>query len=269
MLRTLKRAGTNFAMALYLVALAQNCLRGQLAEDFRINLQHSNGMCREFRFPAWTSPEQGPSSLTMNLEFLSSPSLGGDLLVRLRSAVIPDLDPRPEEYFQETYRINPRVPRDTVFAEPQVLGTATRLNYLDTPTSTAEWERRVKRANDADRDGFQWNERKMAIRGKDWINSDSRRILISPKESFVALQSVTGKWIGNVQQGPAEYYGGRFYMQIYDLDSAKEVLWVEVLWKDGMSWKFTQNTEWIQDDLLKMSFDFWLKEKVILCKVER
>lgn len=267
-LRTLKRAGTNFAMALCLVALAQNCLRGQLAEDFRINLQHSNGMCREFQFPAWTFPVRGPSTPDVNLEFLSSPSLSGDLLVRMRAASDREREPKPEEYFQETYRINPRAPRDTVFADPQVLGTATRLNYMDMSTAMAEWKKLRKRASEADRDGFRWNGEKMVIRGREWVNSDYRRILVSPEESFVALQSETGKRLGNALQGPADHDGGRFFVQIYDLNSTKEVLWVEVRWKEWMSWHFTGYTEWIQDDLLLMAFDSLLL-KVILCKVER
>jgi len=122
----------------------------------------------------------------------------------------------------------------------------------------------------ADMDAFKWNGQRMPIRGREWTNQSLHRILVSPSKSYVALQSVTGKRYGASEWRSAGIYGGRLYIQIFDLNSGNEIAWVEGRWKkEWESSVFTKFTEWIQDDLLLMSFDDSFREKVFLCKIDK
>lgn len=270
MLQPLNQIGRFLAVLVCLLGVSQECLRGQLPEDFRINLTHTKGMCREFTFPAWSPPEGRVTSLNMFLEFFSDPRLNGDLLVRLRVATVPYLMPRPDEYFLETYRINPKSPRDTVLTDFRQWDKTNSLTYMDLPTWIAEMDRRSKNDKNADSDAFKWNGRRMPIRGHGWTHQPLDRILLSPDNSYVALQSVAGRRYSASEQRSAGIYGGRFYVQIFDLNSANEILWVEGRWKN--KWEssvFTGFTKWIQDDLLLMAFDDFMRQKVFLCKIDK
>ena len=50
MRQMLNQMGCAVAMLICLCGLPQECLRGQRPEDFRIDLKHTKGMCREFSF---------------------------------------------------------------------------------------------------------------------------------------------------------------------------------------------------------------------------
>lgn len=267
--QSLNKLGRMATILLCMFGLPQMPLRGQLPEDFRINLKHANGMCREFTFPSWTPPEGRVASLNMFLEFYSDPGLNGDLLVRMRAAVVPYRTPKPEQYFLETYLIDPQSPRNTALTDFRSWDKARSLTYMDLPTWMAEESRRSENDKNADPDAFTWKGRRSPIRGREWTGQPTDRILVSPDSSYVALQSVTAKWSRASQYRSGGFYGGKFFIQIYDLTSGEEVLWVEGRWKKWASATFTSNTEWIQDDLLVMAFDNFLKEKVFLCKIEK
>ena len=204
------------------------------------------------------------------IQFYSGPGLNGDLLVRMRAAVVYDRTPKPEEYFLETYRINPRLPSHTALTDFRSWDKAQSLTYKDFPKWDAEMDRRSENDKNSNPDAFRWMGRRMPIRGREWTNQPLHRILVSPGKSYVALQSVTGRRYNASRWRSAGIYGGRFYIQIFDLESGSEISWVEGRWKnDWETSVFTGNTEWVQDDLLLMAFDHFMKQKVILCKIEK
>lgn len=270
MRQMLNQMGCAVTMLICLCGLPQECLRGQRPEDFRIDLKHTKGMCREFSFPAWSLHEDALFSPNMRLEFFVHPNLNGDLLVRLRTAAVHYRTPKPEEYFLETYRINPKLPKLTALTDFCSWDKAQSLTYMDLPADMAEMGRRSKNDKQAEPDAFNWNGRRMPIRGREWTNQPLHRILVSPGKSYVALQSVTGKRYNASRWRSAGIYGGKFYIQIFNLESGREVSWVEGRWKnDWETSVFTGNTEWIQDDLLLLAFDHYMTQKVFLCKIEK
>lgn len=269
MLQPLNQIGRFLTVLACLFGTPHEGLRAQLPEHFRISLKHAEGMCREFTFPSWTTHEDVLFSPNVRLQFYSDPRLNGDLLVRLRTAAMQDRTPKTEEYFLETYRINLKSPRETVLTDFRPWDKAKSLTYRDLATWTAEEDRRSENNKNADLDTFKWNGHRMPIRGREWTGQSTDRILVSPDSSYVVLQSVTEKWSRTNEYRPGRFYSGKFYIQVYDLTSGDEILWVEGRWKNWGSATFTKYTEWIQDGLLLMAFDDSMRQKVFLCKIDK
>ncbi|MCZ2156364.1 MAG: hypothetical protein LC114_21085 [Bryobacterales bacterium] len=172
--------------------------------------------------------------------------------------------PKPEEFFLETYRINPRSPRDTVLTDFRPWDKAKSLTYKDLPTWMAEMDRRSKNDENADMDAFKWNGQRMPIRGREWTNQSLHRILVSPSKSYVALRSVTGK-----RYGASEWFGrnlGRLYIQT-SIRIPERNCTVEGRWKS--EWKVGIHKIHRVDSRrsLLMSFDD-VPEKVF-CKIDK
>ncbi|MCW5962773.1 MAG: hypothetical protein KIT83_01940 [Bryobacterales bacterium] len=106
------------------------------------------------------------------------------------------------------------------------------------------------------------NGHKLPIRGEYWPYK-SDRVEVSPSGRYAVLHSMNGKF----DERRGEFYRGRFYYQIYDLQTGKEIFWVDGSWRGAASWSFFSLTDWVTDNMVVLIPDPEAQRGVLLCNV--
>lgn len=226
---------------------------------FSYSLKHAGGRCREYTFPYWALMNgQALMEMRLYLEFAREEEQPDSLLVRGRMPI--GWSETMLRYSKPIYRIYLVGKRAVAEVSEEEWSKARVLN----PHKSFQ-ERRKGHAfgvRAAAEDHAVLNGHKLPIRGKYWPYPDDR-VDVSPDGRYAVLHSMTGKF----DESRGEFYRGRFYYQIYDLQTGREIFWVDGSWRGEASWSFFTLTDWVTDDMVVLIPDPEALKGVLLCNV--
>lgn len=226
---------------------------------FSYSLKHAGGRCRAYSFTYWALMNgQALMERQLYLEFAREKDGTDSLLVRGRLPIGWDLSIL--KYTKPIYRIS-------LTGKPTAVEVSEdewkRAEVLNPHKSFAERDQfhefgeRVAEEDHAVLDGY-----KLPIRGKYWPYKNVR-VRVSPSGRYAVLHSMNGKF----DEKRGEFYRGRFYYQVYDLQTGEEIFWVDGSWRGAASWSFFTLTDWVTDNMVVLIPDPAAEKGVILCNV--
>ena len=226
---------------------------------YSYSLNHAGGRCRAYSFTYWALMNgQALMERRLYLEFAREEASPDSLLVRGRLPIGWDLTML--KYTKPIYRISLTGKPTAVEITEEEWKDAHVLN----PHKSVE-ERNKENAfgkRVAEEDHAVLNGHTLPIRGKYWPYPNDR-VDVSPSGRYAVLHSMTGKF----DEARGEFYRGRFYYQIYDLQTGKEIFWVGGSWRGAASWSFFTLTDWVTDNMVVLIPDPEARTGVLLCNV--
>ncbi|MCC6263861.1 MAG: hypothetical protein IT169_09810 [Bryobacterales bacterium] len=244
---------------LLVLALLLGGFTGSGFTQFRPILDHAKSHCVSFQFPRWDIRNMWDYGGLVELEFRTTGDTDTAFLVGLRSDTYQyEAGKRLFWYSDQKYLISMKTPGEVQSVPDDIWEEAEIVNpYRYLATSEA-----FRFAHTLRNGEFDLASRTVKLRGKHWAGWILDHAVYNIPKRFVALQSMNGKLLFD-----GEVYGGRAFVQVFDVESGEELFWIEGKWnKRGSSVVFAQ-TKWIRDDLLAVTFDPALTRGTALCKV--
>lgn len=220
-------------------------------------LEHAKANCVSFRFPRWDIHKIWDYSSNAELEFRATGDTEAEFLAALRIASY-ETGERSFWFSDQKYLISLKRPGEVQSVPDAVWAEAAIVNRYRNPfTSEVLRFARTLRSGE-----FDLASRTVKLRGKYWAGMLPDHVVYNAPKRYVALQSMNGRLLFD-----GEVYGGKAYVQVFDVASGEELFWIEGDWDKRASSTIFKNTEWIRDDLLAVSFDPRFERGTALCKV--
>jgi hypothetical protein len=226
---------------------------------FSYSLKHAGGRCRAYSFKYWALMNgQALMEMRLYLEFAREKERPDSLLVRGRLPSGWDLSIL--EYTKPIYRIALTGKPTAVEVTEEEWKRAQVLNPHKSYEERDKENAFGKRV--AEEDHAVLNGHRLPIRGEFWPYPNDR-VDVSPSGRYAVLHSMNGKF----DERRGEFYRGRFYYQIYDLNTGEEIFWVDGSWRGAASWSFFTLTDWVTDNMVVLIPDPEARTGVLLCNV--